>query len=103
LITLTSPDMFAAFSQGGLPAFQRSLAQHYQHGCCAGDGREGHRLLRDLADVWRVLVTTGIRSQAVGGGCFRFEGSVSTAYPNGAKLRGWADSVAASNASSLQP
>ncbi len=73
------------------------------HGCRVGEGQDGRRLLRDLADVWGVPVTAGIRSQSVGGGTsFRFEGPTTTAYPNGSNLRSWADRVAASNAFSLQ-
>ncbi|HYP06868.1 MAG TPA: peptidoglycan-binding protein [Bryobacteraceae bacterium] len=64
------------------------------HGCSVGRGPDGRSLLHELADVWNVPVTAGVQTQHVGrGATFRFEGPTVTAYPNGADLRRWAQTV----------
>lgn len=60
------------------------------HGCHVGEGPRGHALVRDLAEVWNIPVTAGIRLQQVGRGqTFSFEGPTVTAYPGGS-LHAWA-------------
>lgn len=66
------------------------------HGCRAGAGRDGTRLLTELAGILGVPASAGQVDQWFGHvSAFRFEGSAKTVYPGGASLRTWAAAQAA--------
>jgi hypothetical protein len=66
------------------------------HGCKVARDAGGRRLLQRLADLWRVPVTAGRRTQTAGGtSTFQFEGPIFTACPGGRSLKAWSQQIAA--------
>jgi hypothetical protein len=69
------------------------------HGCHAGGGRQGLRLLGALARTLGVPASAGVDSQSFGHtGLFRFERDVRVVYPGGLSLREWAERGASRHA-----
>ena len=62
--------------------------------CSTGRGPEGRRLLQRIANGVGVPVTAALRTQSGGGvNTFKFEGPTFTAFPGGANLRSWCNSL----------
>lgn len=88
--SLSLPDVVAAlrplrnyFSRYGSIEF---------HGCQVGRGTEGISFLRQITRILGVPASAAQRRQHVDN-CIRFEGPVTTVYPDGASLREWASSL----------
>ena len=66
------------------PFFSQHKARVELHGCNVAKGSKGELLIKNLAKVWGVPVSAGVKTQYGGvGNQFKFEGLVQTADPKG--------------------
>lgn len=83
------------FALGRLTSVFSEFGSVELHGCKVARDAAGRRLLERLADLWRVPVTAGRKTQLAGGkSTFRFEGPIYTAVPGNRSLRSWSQHIA---------
>jgi hypothetical protein len=68
-----------------LTPYFKETAAAWLMGCNVGEGKDGRALLKGLARIWQVPVSSGTDVQYAGGpndsATFRLEGRVVTQYP----------------------